>query len=267
MIESNKLPFKAVVFGCLLILFNKICICQKVSIKHQDKTVCTFEISQNKLKNKSCSFNINMYNKKIKVKGGLTYKDLIFKIPKNDTIVYFQSTINKLEEVSLDSQINYIVDKKKNSRKHILKAGLDYGIYLEIPKKNDEITINNLILYPKKVLSNHGFLKINFYQKIKNKYKKMNNSDIVYPLKYFKNQREVKLNILKKTAATLSDDFILSIKVVKKISDHQEMQLSEPMLKLKCTKDERKFFIRFKKEYGWLEQENVNSFGLKLGYK
>lgn len=220
-----------------------------------------------KLKDKSCSFNINIYNKIIKVQGGLTYKDLIFKIPKNDTIVYFQSNINKLEEVSLDSQINYIVDKKKNSRKHILKAGLDYGIYFEIPKKNDEIIINNLILFPKKVLYNHGFLKINFYQKIKNEFKKKNKSDIIYPLKYFKHKREVELNILKKTIVTLSDDFILSLKVVKKISDHQEMQLSEPMLNLKCTKDERKFFIKFNKEYGWFEQENVNSFGLKLGYK
>jgi hypothetical protein len=44
-------------------------------------------------------------------------------------------------------------------------------------------------------------------------------------------------------------------------------RLSEPMLKLKGTKDKRRFLIRINKEYGWLEQKNIYSFGLKLGYK
>lgn len=267
MLVLNKLLYKAVILGCLLIFFNKTGVSQKISVKHKNTTVCSFEISENTVKNKTECLDIQLKNKTIKVDGGLQFKDLKFKIPTNDTIVFYESDINELEEVSLDSHINYIYDKKKNSRKHILKAGVEYGMYFELPKNKDEILINNLILYPKKVLTKHGLLKIDFYEKFEDGYKKKNQSDIIYPLKYFKHKRETKLNILKKTIVNLSNDFILCIKVINNSSDYQVKELSKPMLKLKGTKDKRKFLVRINKEYGWLEQKNIYSFGLKLGYK
>jgi|GEM_PF-3567416 len=267
MLVLNKLLFKAVILGCLVFFFTKTGVSQKISVKHKNTTVCSFEISQNTVKDKAGCFNIEINNKTIKVYGGLQYKDLYFNIPSNDTIVFYEHDINELKEISLDSNINYIYDKKKNSRKHILKAGVEYGMYFEIPKNKNEILINNLILYPKKVLNKNGSLKIDFYEKFEDGYKKKNESDIIYPLKYFKHKKETELNILKKTIVNLSNDFILCIKIIKISSDYQVKRLSEPMLKLKGTKDKRRFLIRINKEYGWLEQKNIYSFGLKLGYK